>query len=184
LFCKVQMGSRTATDGVTVRQGHHGDVGANFADVILPGAAYTEKDAHYVNVEGRPQQTRAVVAPPANAREDWKIIRALSEVLGFTLPYDDARAVYARLVDVAPHFAHVGHVQPSTVGALGLRALVAAGAAAGPAQRTALAQPFALPIRDYYLTDTISRASQTMAKCSATFTHGKRDESPQAAASL
>lgn len=60
--------------------GHHGDVGAPIADVILPGAAYTEKSATYVNTEGRAQQTRVAVTPPGLAREDWKIIRALSEV--------------------------------------------------------------------------------------------------------
>lgn len=61
--------------------GHHGDTGASMADVILPGAAYTEKTATYVNTEGRAQQTRVAVTPPGMAREDWKIIRALSEVL-------------------------------------------------------------------------------------------------------
>lgn len=61
--------------------GHHGDVGAPMADVILPGAAYTEKTATYVNTEGRAQQTRVAVTPPGMAREDWKIIRAVSEVL-------------------------------------------------------------------------------------------------------
>jgi NADH dehydrogenase/NADH:ubiquinone oxidoreductase subunit G len=61
--------------------GHHGDVGAPMADVILPGAAYTEKSATYVNTEGRAQQTKVAVTPPGLAREDWKIIRALSEVL-------------------------------------------------------------------------------------------------------
>lgn len=63
--------------------GHHGDVGAPIADVILPGAAYTEKSATYVNTEGRAQQTKVAVTPPGLAREDWKIIRALSEVLFF-----------------------------------------------------------------------------------------------------
>ena len=163
-------------------QGHHGDVGANFADVILPGAAYTEKSAHYVNLEGRPQQTRAAVTPPDNAREDWKIIRALSEVLGFTLPYDHAHQVHDRLVDVAPHFAHVGAVQPSATGAVGLRALAQTGAATTPAARAALAKAFEPSIRDYYLTDAISRASQTMAKSSAAFTHGKRDDDVAASA--
>lgn len=60
--------------------GHHGDVGAPMADVILPGAAYTEKNGTYVNTEGRPQQTRVAVTAPGMAREDWKILRAVSEV--------------------------------------------------------------------------------------------------------
>lgn len=62
--------------------GHHGDNGASLADVVLPGAAYTEKQATYINTEGRAQQTLAAVSPPGMAREDWKILRALSEVLG------------------------------------------------------------------------------------------------------
>jgi NADH dehydrogenase/NADH:ubiquinone oxidoreductase subunit G len=69
-------------------QGHHGDKGAARADVVLPGAAYTEKAGTYVNFEGRVQQTRAAVPTVGDAREDWKIIRALSEVLGAPLPYD------------------------------------------------------------------------------------------------
>ena len=71
-----------------VLQGHHGDKGAARADVVLPGAAYTEKAGTYVNFEGRVQQTRAAVPTVGDAREDWKIIRALSEVLGAPLPYD------------------------------------------------------------------------------------------------
>ncbi len=70
------------SDAFVVYQGHHGDVGAEIADVVLPGAAYTEKSATYVNTEGRAQQTQFVVAPPGKAREDWKIIRALSQVNG------------------------------------------------------------------------------------------------------
>jgi NADH dehydrogenase (ubiquinone) Fe-S protein 1 len=68
-----------------IYQGHHGDRGAEMADVILPGAAYTEKTATYINTEGRAQQTRIAVSPPVNAREDWKIIRALSEVISFSV---------------------------------------------------------------------------------------------------
>ena len=71
--------------------------------MILPGAAYTEKDATYVNTEGRSQSTRRAVTAPGIARDDWKIIRALSEVAGKTLPYDDIYEVRARLADVAPH---------------------------------------------------------------------------------
>ena len=71
-----------------VYQGHHGDKGVYLAVIILPGAAYTEKTATYVNTEGRSQQTKVAVTPPGMAREDWKIIRALSEISGYTLPYD------------------------------------------------------------------------------------------------
>ena len=74
-----------------IYQGSHGDRGAHRADVILPGAAYTEKDATYVNTEGRPQMTARAVFPPGDAREDWKIIRALSGVLGQSLPFNSSQ---------------------------------------------------------------------------------------------
>ena len=73
-----------------IYQGSHGDKGASIADVILPGATYAEKTATYVNFEGRPQMTMRAVFPPGEAREDWTIIRALSERLGKTLPFDNA----------------------------------------------------------------------------------------------
>ena len=96
-----------------VYQGHHGDAGAMRADVILPGAAYTEKDATYVNTEGRAQRAARAVFPPGDAREDWRILRALSEVLGRTLPYDDLDAVRARLVAANPVFGAIGRVVPA-----------------------------------------------------------------------
>ena len=85
-----------------IYQGHHGDKGAEMADVVLPGAAYTEKNATYVNTEGRAQQARLVVAPPGKAKEDWKILRALSDVLGNPLPYNDAGELNARMAEVSP----------------------------------------------------------------------------------
>ncbi len=81
-----------------IYQGHHGDAAAHRADVILPGAAYTEKDATYVNTEGRVQRAQQATTPPGDAREDWKILRALSQVLGKTLPYDSLAQIRARLV--------------------------------------------------------------------------------------
>ena len=86
-----------------VYQGHHGDAGAARADVVLPGAAYTEKPGTYVNTEGRAQRAMPAVAPHGQAQEDWKILRALSEVCGAALPYDDLAGVRARLAEVAPH---------------------------------------------------------------------------------
>jgi NADH-quinone oxidoreductase subunit G len=80
-----------------IYQGHHGDAGAHRADVILPGAAYTEKDGTYVNTEGRVQLGRLAVFPPGEAREDWKILRALSDVLGKTLPYDTPEQLRRKL---------------------------------------------------------------------------------------
>lgn len=95
-------------DCFIVYQGHHGDAGAQIADVVLPGAAYTEKQATYVNTEGRAQQTLMAVSPPGLAREDWKIIRALSEVLGEPLPYDNLDEIRSRMEDIAPHLVKLG----------------------------------------------------------------------------
>ncbi|MGC8474998.1 MAG: NADH-quinone oxidoreductase subunit NuoG [Acetobacteraceae bacterium] len=143
-----------------VYQGHHGDAGAARADVILPGAAYTEKDATYVNTEGRVQRGQRATFPPGEAREDWKILRALSAALGHTLPYDDLDAVRARLDQVNPVFGRVGF----------LPRFGCADPAPPPGDPTALGTaPFAPTIADYYRTDPISRASPTMAECSATF---------------
>merc|ERR1711893_419157 len=89
--------------------GSHGDHGATMADLVLPGAAYTEKNATYVNTEGRAQQTRLAVTPPGMAREAWKIIRALSEITGQTLPYDTLNEVRDRLAEVAPNLTRYGN---------------------------------------------------------------------------
>jgi NADH-quinone oxidoreductase subunit G len=153
-----------------IYQGHHGDAAAHRADVILPGAAYTEKDATYVNLEGRVQQARRAVFPPGEAKEDWAIVRALSEKLGRKLPYDTLADVRKRLVAVAPSFGAPDVLQPAATGAFGRP---------GALDKA----PFVYPIRDYYMTDPISRASKTMAECSrviggatsagkATGTHG------------
>ena len=88
--------------------GHHGDAGAALADVVLPGADYTEKQATYVNAEGRAQQTSIAVTPPGLAREDWKILRAVSEVLGKPLPYDNLDELRNRLGEIAPHLTNYG----------------------------------------------------------------------------
>jgi NADH-quinone oxidoreductase subunit G len=135
-----------------IYQGHHGDTGARRADVVLPGAAYTEKDGTYVNTEGRVQVGRRAVFPPGEAREDWKILRALSEVLGHRLPYDTLLQLRQRLALVAPSFAPIDTVTPAAWGRFG---------GEGPVD----AQPFAYPIHDFYRTDPISRASPTMAAC-------------------
>jgi NADH-quinone oxidoreductase subunit G len=136
-----------------VYQGHHGDAGARRADVVLPGAAYTEKHATYVNTEGRVQLARFAVFPPGDAREDWKILRALSDALGKPLPYDHLRDLRARLIQAAPSFAAVDEAPP--------RAAWGKFGAPGPVGTA----PFAYPIVDFYRTDPISRASATMAAC-------------------
>ena len=98
-------------DCLVIYQGHHGDRGAEMADIILPGTAYTEKQATYVNTEGRAQQTIAAVSPPGMARDDWKILRAISELAGQKLPYDDFHGVRDRLAQVAPNLTHYGCVE-------------------------------------------------------------------------
>ncbi len=142
-----------------IYQGHHGDRGAHRADVILPGAAYTEKDGLYVNTEGRVQAALRAVFPPGEAREDWTIIRALSESLGKPLPFDNLAQLRARLRDAAPTFATVDKIQTAAWGAFG---------AAGQVNATA----FEYPVKNYYMTDPISRASRTMARCTEEFVMG------------
>jgi len=135
-----------------VYQGHHGDAGANRADVILPGAAYTEKAATYVNTEGRAQRTKLAVFPPGDAREDWTIIRALSDVLGHTLPYDTPAGVRTCLTARSPVFSAIDRIVPAGWGPFG---------AEGPMD----AAPFKSPVANFYMTDPISRCSHIMAEC-------------------
>ncbi len=137
-----------------IYQGHHGDAGAHRADVVLPGAAYTEKNATYVNTEGRVQLARLAAFPPGQAREDWTILRALSGVLGKTLAYDNLGELRQQLIQDNPVFAAVDQIQPAAWGAFGEAGTV------DPA-------PLVSPIRNYYMTDPISRASETMALCTA-----------------
>lgn len=143
-------------DCFVIYQGHHGDAGAHRADVILPGAAYTEKNGLYVNTEGRVQEGRLAIFPPGEAREDWRILRALSDVLGKRLPYDDLTAIRARMTERAPHFAAIDEIEPATWGSFG-----------SPDEMDAA--PFASPIANYYMTDPISRASEIMAACTRQF---------------
>jgi NADH-quinone oxidoreductase subunit G len=135
-----------------IYQGHHGDAGAHRADVILPGAAYTEKDAIYVNTEGRVQEAFRAVFPPGEAKEDWKILRALSEVLGRKLAYDTQDQLRAKLTKEFPHFAVLDELP-----ALAFKQAGKAGAIAK--------EGFAAPIANFHQTDPISRASRTMALC-------------------
>jgi NADH-quinone oxidoreductase subunit G len=148
-----------------VYQGSHGDAGAHHADVILPGAAYTEKDGLYVNFEGRVQRGRRATFPPGEAKEDWAILRALSDVLEVRLPYDDRATLLAAIEKDVTHFATLNtapvHADTSaaTWGAVG-ESDVLDGA------------PVTNGISDYYLTNPVARASETMAKCSQELVHG------------
>jgi NADH-quinone oxidoreductase subunit G len=138
--------------------GTHGDAGAHRANVILPGAAYTEKSGTYVNTEGRVQMAARAAFPPGEAREDWAVLRALSDTLGQRLPFDSLPELRARLYAAHPHFQRVDQIERGslkTVQTLAGRA----GKMAGDAFRN--------PIADFYLTNPIARASAVMAECSA-----------------
>ncbi|MCJ1323375.1 NADH dehydrogenase (ubiquinone) 78K chain precursor, 5-prime end [Thelotrema lepadinum] len=145
-----------------VYQGHHGDVGASLADVILPGAAYTEKSGTYVNTEGRAQITRAATALPGAAREDWKIIRAASELLGARLEYDDIETLRARMVEISPSLRRYDVVEPTSVAGLSKVQLVDQNKGSKGSGKG-----FGSVIQDFYFTDVISRSSPTMARVSA-----------------
>jgi NADH-quinone oxidoreductase subunit G len=137
--------------------GTHGDAGAHRADVILPGAAYPEKSGIYVNTEGRVQVAARASFPPGEAREDWAILRALSDVLGRKLAYDSLAQLRQVLFKAHPHLQHLGQITPAE------RADVAALAARGGAfEKTA----FGCALDDFYLANPIARASATMAECS------------------
>src|SRR5262249_2348227 len=146
-------------DGVfVVYIGTHGDKGAHRADVILPGAAYTEKSGLYVNTEGRVQMAARAGFPPGDAREDWAILRALSDVLGQKLPYDSLARLRAALFKAHPPCAHIDQIAPGN--GADIEKLAARGGTPDKA-------PFRSPVTDFYLTNPIARASATMAECSA-----------------
>jgi len=153
-----------------VYQGHHGDLGAQLADVCLPAAAYTEKSTTWVNTEGRSQLGRAAVPPPGASREDWKIIRALSEVIGSPLPYEDILGLRDRMWEIAPTLVRYDVTEPTSidVALAGLKAL-AARTSASPISDAI----FQKPISNFYQTDPISRASVTMAQCTRAFVNGE-----------
>ncbi|WP_332678281.1 NADH-quinone oxidoreductase subunit NuoG [Brevundimonas sp.] len=147
----------TGSDAFRVYLGSHGDRGAHGADVILPGAAYTEKSGLYVNTEGRVQMAERVVFPKGQAKEDWAILRALSARVGQTLPYDTLDALRTKLMADHPTFGRIDYLAPAAsfdVGSLGRK---------GDLGDVA----FASSVRDPYLNNPITRASVTMAELSA-----------------
>ena len=139
--------------------GHHGDHGAHHADVILPGASYAEKSGTWVNLEGRVQRGERAVFPPGDAREDWTILRALSEKLGCTLPFDTIEELRADMGRDAPMLASEG--------------LKTFEWAPPKLDEKAEGTIDAYPIKDFYLTNAICRASPTMQLCSAELVHGE-----------
>ncbi|HEX7075239.1 MAG TPA: NADH-quinone oxidoreductase subunit NuoG [Hyphomicrobiaceae bacterium] len=144
-------------DAFVIYQGTHGDAAAHRADLIFPAAAYTEKNGTYVNLEGRTQLTARAVMPPNEAKEDWTILRALSPLVGHTLPYDNLNALRTAMYKEAPALARIGSVRPE--GREGVEAL---------AKRTGTtgAAPFKSIVKDFYLTNPIARASAVMAELS------------------
>ncbi|HWD13611.1 NADH-quinone oxidoreductase subunit NuoG [Pseudochrobactrum sp. sp1633] len=138
--------------------GTHGDAGAHAADVILPGSTYTEKSGTYVNTEGRVQLANRAGFAPGEAKEDWAILRALSDVLGAKLPFDSLSQLRAALYADYPHLAQIDAVAAGHVADI-----AALGAKAAPVKGVA----FASPVTDFYLTNPIARASAVMAECSA-----------------
>jgi NADH-quinone oxidoreductase subunit G len=147
------------TDAFVVYLGTHGDAGAHRADVILPGAAYTEKAGLYVNTEGRVQRGERAVFPKGEAREDWAILRALSERLGAKLPYDSLDQLRAKLFADHPTFGQIDYAPGATPTQFDLAGLGAAGVLTDA--------PLASPIRAFHLTNPVARASVTMAECAA-----------------
>jgi NADH-quinone oxidoreductase subunit G len=146
-------------DTLKVFVGHHGDKGAHAADVILPAAAYTEKDGTYVNLEGRVQQSMKAVFAPGDAREDWSIFRALADVLGVSLGFDSFGGLRTRMAAEVP--------------ALGQEGLADYGWSVPSIDGTATGMLAGYPIKDFYLTNAIARASRTMQRCSAELLHGE-----------
>lgn len=171
--------------GFIVYQGSHGDAGAQCADVVLPGAAYTEKDALWVNTEGRAQMGRRALFPPGAAQEDWRIVRKLSEVMGRTLPWDDVGALRAALRERAACFAAVGELLPpaamdtlrvfcsdkkEAAAASERNGDDAAGGDYASSEKDAAGGgvaggDFVSPIRSFHLSNAIARSSAVMAEC-------------------
>jgi NADH-quinone oxidoreductase subunit G len=149
----------SASDAFVVYVGTHGDAGAHRADMVLPGAAYTEKSGLYVNTEGRVQRGERAVFPKGEAREDWAIWRALSAVVGAPLAYDSLEQLRERLFSDHPTFGQIDHAPGTIPSALDLTGLGVAG--------DIEPEPFASPITAFHLTNPICRASVTMAECAA-----------------
>ncbi len=151
-----------------IYQGSHGDAGASRADIVLPGAAYTEKSGLYVNSEGRVQLAERATFPPGDAREDWAVLRALSGAIGQPLPYNDVESLRSAIMIDAPHFAHRGAL-PLSPGAD-----PAIWGKIGTLGKFDPDLPLRSTIDDYYLTNAIARASTTMAECSRMFVNPDR----------
>ena len=137
--------------------GHHGDNGAKQADLVLPGAAYAEKHGTYVNTEGRVQRGEKAAFPPGQAREDWAILRAVSELAGKTLPFDSFGELHRQMVADYPRFARDGLIDLPW---------------SPPKLDPKVEGPVRYPIADFFLTNAICRNSPTMRQCSEELVQG------------
>jgi len=147
------------SDSIIVYIGHHGDKGAHAADIILPAAAFTEKAGTHVNTEGRVQFADKAVFAPGDAREDWTILRAMADSLGVKVGFDSFDQLRAAMIKAVP--------------ALGVEGLVDYGALPKADAKARAEGPVGYPIKDFYLTNPIARASATMQRCSAELLHGQ-----------
>ena len=138
--------------------GHHGDAGAHAADIILPAASYAEKDGTYVNTEGRVQFAEKAVFAPGDAREDWTILRALADAFGVSVGFDSFAQLQSAMIDAVP--------------ALGEEGIAPLGKLPKGKKTPKAKGTIAYPIADFYLTNPIARASETMQRCSAELVHG------------
>jgi NADH-quinone oxidoreductase subunit G len=151
-----------------IYQGSHGDAGAHRADIVLPGAAYTEKSGLYVNSEGRVQLAERATFPPGDAREDWAVLRALSGAMGRPLPYNDVESLRSAIIADAQHFAQLDSLPASAGADPGIWQKIGTPGKVDPDM------PLQSAVADYYLTNAIARASTTMAECSRMFVnHGR-----------
>ena len=143
-------------DAFVIYQGHTGDEGALYADLILPTSSYLEKKGTYVNVDGRPQRTRAALTSPGFSQDDWMVFRALSEEIGSPLPYDNLEELRTRITEIAPHVVRFDHIEAS-----GFENL-----AHEPNGDTGLnGTNLVENVDNFYMTDVISRNSHIMARC-------------------
>ena len=145
------------SESIVVYIGHHGDKGAHAADVVLPAAAFTEKAGTYVNTEGRVQFAEQAVFAPGDAREDWTILRALADALGVSVGFDTFEELRAAMIAEVP--------------ALGVEGLADYGSKL-PKGKAGAKGVIGYPVKDFYLTNAIARASETMQRCSAELLHG------------
>ena len=143
-------------DAYVIYMGTSGDEGVYYADLILPTSSYLERDGTYVNMDGRPQQSRSSITPPGFARDDWMVLRALSEEMGTPLPYDSLDEVRTRAAELAPHLVRYDHIEPGSFDRIALR---------DTGDRNLSSALLTDSVDNFYMTDPISRNSHIMARC-------------------